>query len=125
MSAVTFTSSIGFPLQMFLSVERKELALAFDHGSQMDRSRPHREQVLQGVLSVVQTQIDSFMPVFEQQFAAVLEITVDDINERLAEVGQAKQQLLFDAFPVAVRDLVDAALRIEVIGEEPFLVAKL
>ena len=32
---------------------------------------------------------------------------------------------MLDAFPVPVRDLVDAALRVELIGEEPALVAEL
>src|SRR4030095_98360 len=65
------------------------------------------------------------MPVFQQQFAPVFEITVRDVNKRLAEVGERKQKLLLHTFPVAVGDFINTALWIELIGEELLFVAEL
>src|SRR5438132_12456610 len=62
---------------------------------------------------------------FQQQFAAIFEVAVNDINEGLSEIRQAEQQLLFHAFPIAVGNLVSASLGIELIGEELLLMAEL
>ena len=82
-------------------------------------------KILQRVLRIIDPQIDAFMAVVEQQFTAVFEIPVGDVDERLPKVRQGEEQLLFHAFPIAVGDLVDAALRIERVREELVLVAEL
>src|SRR5215831_16202051 len=91
----------------------------------MHRTRPKRENVLQRVFSIVDSKVNAFMPVFEQQFAAVFKIAIRDIDERLSEIRQRKQQFLLDALPVAIGDFVNAALRIELVREEPFFMAEL
>ena len=90
MSAVTLSSSIDFPLDMFFSVEREQLAFAFDQSSQVHRPRPDLIKIFQRVFRVVDSQVDSFVPVFQQQFAAIFEIAVGDVNERLAEIRQTE-----------------------------------
>jgi hypothetical protein len=65
------------------------------------------------------------MPVFQQQFTAVFEIAVRDVDKRLTEVRQREEQLLLHALPIAVGNFVDAALWIELIGKELSFVAEL
>src|SRR5215471_14506477 len=125
MSVVTFTSSIDLPLDMFFSVEREQLAFALDNGLQMHRPRPDREQILQRILSIIEAQVNTFVTMIEQQFAAVFEIAVGDIDERLSEIRQREEKLLLDALPVSVGNLVDPALGVELIREKPFFVAEL
>src|SRR6516164_3718491 len=91
----------------------------------MHRAGPERVDVLQRVFSVVDTKVDAFMAVLEQQFAAVLVIAVGDIDERLSEIRQREKQFLLHALPVAIGDFVNTALRIELIREEPLFMAEL
>ena len=103
---------------MFFSVKRKQFTLAFDNSLQVHGPGPDREQIFQCVFRVVQAQIDAFVTVFQQQLAAVFVVAVSDVDKRLTEIRQRKQQLFFHALPVPVRDFVDAAFGIEVIGEK-------
>src|SRR5690349_10442177 len=103
---------------MLLSVEAEQLLLTLNHGLDVDRPTPNLKQVFQGLLRVVNAQIDAFMPVLEQQFAAIFKISIDGVDKRLTEVGQSREQLLFYAFPIPVGDLVDAPFRIEGINEK-------
>src|SRR5262249_20271997 len=65
------------------------------------------------------------MTMFEQHLAAVLVVAVCHVDKRLSEVRQRKQQLFFHALPIPIRDFIDAALGIELVGEEPLFMAKL
>ena len=87
--------------------------------------RPDRIQILQRIFRIVDPQVDAFVPMFQQQFTAVFEVAVGDIDERLPEIRQTEKQLLFHAFPVPVGDFVHTALGVELVGEELVLVAEL
>ena len=65
------------------------------------------------------------MPMFKQQLASILEIAVGDVDERLAEVRQRKEELLLHALPIPVRNFINPAFWIELIGEETLFVAEL
>src|SRR5262245_53428379 len=61
----------------------------------------------------------------QQKLAAVFEISIGDVNERLTEICQRKEELLFDALPIPVRDLINPAFGIEGISEKLAFVTKL
>ena len=65
---------------MFFSIEREQLAFAFDQRLQVHRTGPDRVEILQRVLCIVDAQVDPFMPVVEQQLAAILEVAVHDLT---------------------------------------------
>src|ERR1041385_4202410 len=102
MSVVTFTSSIDFPLDMLFSVERKQLSFTFHRGLQVHGTRPQSVEVFQRVLRIVDAQVNTFMPMFQQQFTAILEIAIRNVDEWLPEIRQRKQQFLFHALPVPI-----------------------
>src|SRR6185295_10408208 len=52
------------------------------------------------------------------ELAAIGVVGVDDINERLAGVGQAGEKLSLHVIELAAGDFVHAALAIETVGEE-------
>jgi hypothetical protein len=109
---------------VFFPVECEHLGLALDGGFQVDRARPDLVQISDRVFGVIDAEIDPFVAVFEQQFAAILEIGIAYVNERLSEIGEAGQQLLFDALPISIGDLVNTSFGIELIDEESVLVTE-
>ena len=110
---------------MFFTVVCEYLSFAFDPSAQMHRTSPDRIDILQRIFRVIDPKINTLMPMIEQQFPAVFEIAVGNVDKWLSKIGERKQQLLFDALPVPVRDFIDAAFRIELIREKPALMTEL
>src|SRR3989442_107351 len=106
---------------MIAAVEPHQHALSVDAGDDPDRPTPHRLQVHQGVLRVVDAQVDAVVPVREEQLATVLEVAVDHLDDRLAEVGELLQQLLLHLLELAVEDLPAIRLLIEAVDEQLLL----
>src|SRR5262245_55110502 len=65
------------------------------------------------------------MAMFEHQFATIFKVGIHYIDERLSKVREREKQFLFDAFPIAIGNLIDSAFGVVCIGEEAMLVAKL
>src|SRR5215831_18705923 len=122
MSVVIFTSSIDLPLDMLFSIEGKQFAFTFYGRFQVHGSCPNAEQVLQRIFRVIYAQVNTLMPMLQQQLASVFEIAIRHINEWLAEVREREQQLLLDALPITIRDFIYPAFRVELICKESFLV---
>src|ERR671937_1239989 len=59
--------------------------------------------------------------VVAHQLATVLEIAVDHLDDRLAEVGELLEQLLFYLLELAVEDLPTVRLLVEAVDEELLL----
>src|SRR5207247_8751745 len=70
-------------------------------------------------------QLDAFVLVLQQELSLVAEIAVDDVDERLAEVGELEEKSLLHLLEVAVGNLVHAGLRIEVVEEQLVLAAEI
>src|SRR5205814_217563 len=68
---------------------------------------------------------DSFVAVVQQQLSAIFEVAIGYVDKRLTEVCERKEHLLLHALPVPIGDFINAALGIELICEEPPLVAEL
>ena len=60
----------------------------------------------------------------QKQLSAIFEIRVFDQNNRLAEIGQREEELVFHLPPVPIHDLVLPAPAIKSIGEKLLLLAK-
>src|ERR1051326_6236517 len=124
-SLLTFISSIELPLDMFFTVVSEYPSFAFDPGPQMHRTTPDRIDILQRIFRVIDPKIDTLMPMIEQQFPAIFEVAVGNVDKWLSKIGERKQQLLFDALPVPIGNFINAAFRIELVREEPALVTEL
>src|SRR6266850_1702751 len=124
-SVVIFTSSIVLPLEVFFTIICEQFAFAFHQSPQVYRPCPDRVEILQRIFGVIDTKVNAFMPMIQQQLSPILKIAIGNVDKRLSEVGQRKQQLLFHALPVPVADFVNPPLRIELIGEEAALMAEL
>ena len=77
-----------------------------------------RASALERVARVVHLEVDALVLVLEQQLAAVLEVAVLDVDERLAEVGQPEEQLVLHLLELAALDLPVARALVEAEGEE-------
>src|SRR5438105_9147311 len=106
---------------MIAAVEPHQHAFSVDAGDDPDRPAPHRLQLHQGVLRVVDAQVDAVVPVREQELAAVLEVAVDHLDDRLAEVGELLQELLLHLLELAVEDLPAVRLLVEAVDEQLLL----
>src|SRR5439155_747169 len=106
---------------MIAAVEAHQHALAVDAGDDPYRPAPHRLQVDQRVLRVVDAQVDAVVTVREQELAAVLEVAVDHLDDRLAEVGELLEQLLLHLLELAVEDLPAVRLLVEPVDEQLLL----
>src|SRR5690349_16324737 len=104
---------------MFFTVVREYLSFTFNPSPQMHRTTPDRKQILQRIFGVIDPQINTLMAMIEQQFPAVFEIALGNVDEWLSKIGERKQHLLLDALPVAIRDFINATLGIELIRKEP------
>src|SRR5207248_1641851 len=98
---------------------------AVDAREDVDRPLPHARQRLERVARMVHLQIDALVLVLEHELAAVLEVAVLDVDERLPEVGQPEQQLVFDLLELAALDLPVARALVEPEGEELVAAAEL
>src|SRR5262249_34986211 len=85
---------LGALLRVVAAVEPEDLALAVDLGEDVDGPLPDLGDVGQRVARVVELEVDALVAVVQEQLGAVLEVPVDDIDEGLAVVGQAEQQLV-------------------------------
>src|SRR5207248_7501261 len=106
---------------MVAAVEAHQHALAVDAGDDAYRPAPHRLQVDQRVLRVVDAQVDAVVTVREEQLAAVLEVAVDHLDDGLAEVGELLEQLLLHLLELAVEDLPAVRLLVEAVDEQLLL----
>src|SRR5438876_2268861 len=106
---------------MVAAVEAHQHALAVDAGDDAYGPAPHRLQIDQRVLGVVDAQVDAVVTMREEQLAAVLEVAVDHLDDRLAEVGELLEQLLLHLLELAVEDLPAVRLFVEPVDEQLLL----
>src|SRR5262245_59659084 len=106
-------------------VEAQHRGLAVELGFQVDGPSPDVLYVGQSVLGLVQLQIYPIVVVPQLQFTAVAVVPVDDVDPRLAEVGQAEEQSLLDILELPALDDVVLALLVVVEREELVLPAEL
>src|SRR5215212_6878368 len=99
---------LGTLLRVVAAIVPQDLPLAVDPGEDVGRTFPHPLEVQKRVSRMVQLQIDTFVLVLEQELPAVVEVPVLDVDERLAVVGQAEQELLLHLLELAALDLVVA-----------------
>src|SRR5205823_6248723 len=90
-----------------------------------DRPLPDARQAFERVARVIHFQIRALVLVLEQQLAAVLEVALFDVDERLPEVGEPKEQLVFDLLELAALDLPIARALVEAERKELLFAAKL
>src|SRR5205823_5663686 len=91
-------------LRVIGAVEAEHRRLSVEDRLQVDRARPDVLYVGQRVPGLVQLQIYPIMLVPQQQFAAVAVVAVDDVDPRLAEVGQTEEQSLLDLLELPALD---------------------
>src|SRR5438046_1038100 len=78
------------------AVEGEELPFAFHDRRDVHRAPPDAEQRRQRVARLVELQIQAVVLVHHQELAAVLEVAVLNVDERLAEVRELEEELLLD-----------------------------
>src|SRR5438105_171932 len=108
--------------QVFLAelhaVERDQLGLIVDDRGKVDRPLPDAVQVAQRVPRLLEVQVHPLVPVLKEQLRPVPEVAVGDQQDRMAHVGQPKEEALLDRLEVAVGDLVAVGLRVVLVDEE-------
>src|SRR3954462_57594 len=103
---------------MFAAVEREQAAFAAEDGLDVGRPRPDALDVADRITRVVLLEFRAFEAVAQVELAAIGVIGVDDVNERLASVGQAGEELALYVIELAAGNFIHAALAIETVGEE-------
>ncbi len=114
---------------MIAPVEADEAWLVVDDGFDMDRSAPEFADVFEDGLSVIEPKIDPDVFVEEVELSSIAEVTVKDIDERPAVIGQLKEQPFLDvselpAFdfiltrPLVVGEAEESMLPAKILGEE-------
>src|SRR5262249_39442736 len=106
-------------------VEAHELALAVDLGHEVDRPLPDAVHVGQRVAAVVELEVDALVPVVHEELAAILEVPVDDVDERLPVVGEPEEQLVLHLLELAALDLPISRALVEAERVELLLGAEL
>src|SRR4051812_14508411 len=114
-------SVVDFSIRMIAAVEPHQDTLPVQAGDDGHRPAPHRLQVDERVLGVVDAQIDAVVTVGEKQLAAVLEIAVHHLDDGLAEVGELLEELALHLLELAVEDLPAVSLLVEAVDEELLL----
>src|SRR5256885_14169075 len=114
-------SVVDFSIRMVAAVESHEDALAVHAGADGHRPAPHRLQVDERVLGVVEAQVDAVVTVGKEQLAAVLEVAVHHLDDGLAEVGELLEELALPLLELAVEDLPAVSLLVEAVDEELLL----
>src|SRR5947209_16886922 len=67
------------------AVEAHEQPLGVDLGDDGHRAPPHLLLIGEGILGIVDAQIDAVVAVRQQELAAILEVAVDHLDDGLAE----------------------------------------
>src|SRR5712691_5987526 len=116
---------LDFAISVIAPVEAHQHAFAVYASDDAHRAPPHRLQVRQRVLGIVDAQVGAVVPVREQQLAAVLEVAVHHLDDGLAEVGELLEELRLHLAELAVDDLPAVALLVEAVGEELLIDAEL
>src|SRR5438132_2286769 len=114
-------SVLDLAVGVVAAVEAHQHALAVDPRDDGHRPAPHRLQVDQRILGVVDAQVDAVVAMGEQELAAVLEVAVDHLDDRLAEVGELLEQLALHLLELAVEDLPAIRFLVEAVDEELLL----
>src|SRR5437762_3180917 len=91
---------------MLATVVAQDRRFALDHRRHAHGSFPNADQRAQRFLCVVGAKVDALVLVFQEQLAAVFEVAVLDIDERITRIGELEQELLFDLLELARVDLV-------------------
>src|SRR5262245_22935468 len=106
------------------AVERQHGWLAVDQRLEVHRAPPDVLYVSQRIRSVVQTQFHPVELVDEEEFSTIAVISVDYVDPRLPEVGQAEQEPLLDLLELAGINVVYPSLLLVGIGEHLILVTE-
>src|SRR5882672_8969237 len=114
-------SELDLAVGMIAPVVSHQDALAVDAGDDADGPPPHRLQIGQRVLGVIDAEVDAVVPVREQELASILEVAVDHLDDRLAEVGELLQELALHLLELAVEDLPAVRLLVEAVDEQLLL----
>src|SRR5256714_780187 len=114
-------SVVDFSIRMVAAVEPHQDALPVHAGDDGHGPAPHRLQVDERVLGIVDAQVDAVVTVGEEQLPAVLEIPVHDFDDGLAEVGELLEELALHLLELAVEDLPAVPLLVEAVDEELLL----
>src|SRR3954465_6548906 len=114
-------SELDLAIGVVAAVVAHQDALAVHPGDDADGAPPHRLQVRQRVLRVIDAQVHSVVAVREQQLAAVLEVRVDHLDDRLPEVGELLQELALYLLELAVEDTPAVRLLVEAVDEQLLL----
>src|SRR5436190_16480592 len=114
-------SELDLAVRVIAAVVPHQDALPVDASDDAHGPPPHRLQVGQGVLGVIDAEVDAVVPVREQELAPVLEVAVDHLDDRLPEVGELLQQLPLYLLELAVEDLPTVRLLVEAVDEQLLL----
>src|SRR5437868_197843 len=125
----TFTDrpvvALGRFFRLVLAVEAQGLPLGVEHRQQRHGPPPNPIEGRQRGTRMLRVQIDPLVAVVQQQLPAVLVVGVLDEDERLSEVRELVQDLVFDLLEVARVDLVVAGPLVEREREELLLLTEL
>src|SRR5712664_1333114 len=114
-------SELDLAVRVIAPVVPHQDALAVDAGDDAHGPPPHRLQIRQRVLGVIDAEVDAVVPVREQELSPVLEVAVDHLDDRLPEVGELLQQLALHLLELAVEDLPAVRLLVEAVDEQLLL----
>src|SRR6266850_6201040 len=114
-------SELDLAVGMIAPVVSHQDALAVDAGDDAHGPPPHRLQIGQRVLGIIDAEVDAVVAVREQELAPVLEVAVDHLDDRLAEVGELLEQLALHLLELAVEDLPAVRLLVEAVDEQLLL----
>src|SRR5262245_22630622 len=103
------------------AVEAEDDALVVHLGGDADRAAPELVDVLERVARPILLEVDAVVRVAHQQLAAVLPVAVDDVDDRLSEVGERGEELRLDLAELARLDLPVTGVLVEAVGEQALL----
>src|SRR3954452_8918192 len=104
--------------RMIVSIERQQAGPPVRDRLDVHGTGPEAVEMTQGVLRMVDAQVDSEVLVQQVQLAAIAVIAVLDPDDRLAEVGQVEEEPLLDLLELAALDLIRVVLVVVLVTEE-------
>src|SRR4051794_23248284 len=90
---------------MVAPVEPEQLPLPLEPREQVHRPLPHPLQPRQRIARVVHLEINTLVVMPQHELAAVLEVPILDVDERLPKVRHPEQELLLHLLELAALDL--------------------
>src|SRR6185369_5511709 len=99
------TPLLQWPLNVLFAVEAQERRLLLDLRVDLHRTTPQTHHRLEHLARPVDTEIDALMIVREQQLAAIAEVGVLHVDERLPRVRELEEQLVLHLGELAALDL--------------------